>query len=769
MALDTRYIPLNFLQQYFVDIATGLPLAGGIVTFYKDQARTQLKDIFQISGTPPNYTYTALPNPLTLSANGTFVDASGNDISVYAFPYDSAGAVELYFVTVYSNLAVFQFSREGLPNTGTQSVSDLGSVVNYVPNGQFLLHNNIMSAVVADIGKVTQAVTVVAPGGWTFERAPGATSTDFVKFTNFGSYITNPPESPRFSIDISCTSTGTGSGIKGLRLKFKDVNKFASDTQFYTLSFFAKNNSGSSADITMRIIKYYGAGGSPTDTIDIPAGGKVITNSWLPYNVQFVFGNNTGKTIGSAGDDYVQIEFGLKPDDIFDLSLTDIVLLQGSVTINSFPTTTENQFTYRSMFGAGPLPTYTGDTIGLPIISTPGGFGYDTSLIGKVFASTNELPELGELQCNGTSYEYDSFSSDGIPYKRLGDKLWDSVHLVYKYGTGLSRFITRTTFATPYIRFINNDPGAVTNIVDGPGASATGFTFTPIHTGTAGYGVRAFMVSTNEFWIQNLAAGVVAGATAGTSGFTVSFPRPNENTPLSRHVTAITVGAMPGAGTYFEFDVPGVAYYVWFTVAGAGADPAVVGRTGIRVNLSGWENPPVIAEKIREALNGWQNEDVRVRPGNVITPNSYFIANSVGHSYYVWYNVNGSGSDPKPSGLIGIMVSITTAMSDAEVALQTLGSVNHKYYAVPDLRGMFLRGWDSSTLVDPDATTRYNYYIPERLGGVGSDELDDFLAHELHVGVGGTYNVEGPNAGAGPVGGRETRPINSAVNYVIKY
>src|SRR3972149_10425988 len=102
MGLDLRYIPATYFQLNFIDKTTAMPLAGGKVYFWKDQARNVAKDIFQLSGSPPNYTYTALPNPCTLNANGTFQDNSGNDIVPYFFPLDVNGSTELYFIEVYS-------------------------------------------------------------------------------------------------------------------------------------------------------------------------------------------------------------------------------------------------------------------------------------------------------------------------------------------------------------------------------------------------------------------------------------------------------------------------------------------------------------------------------------------------------------------------------------------------------------------------------------------------------------------------------------------
>ena len=118
MALDSRFVVTADLQGYFVHKDTGLPLAGGTVTFYEDENRTTLKDVYELTGTPPNYTYTQLPNPLNLSSVGTYMDDSNNDVVPYYFPYDgtpteSTGTVQLYYAVVRDANGVEQLTREG--------------------------------------------------------------------------------------------------------------------------------------------------------------------------------------------------------------------------------------------------------------------------------------------------------------------------------------------------------------------------------------------------------------------------------------------------------------------------------------------------------------------------------------------------------------------------------------------------------------------------------------------------------------------------------
>jgi len=149
MAYDLSHVPLNELQTIFLDKDTGLPLSGGIITFYKDAARTEKKEIFHLHGSYGFYEYVSLPNPSTLSAVGTFVDENGNDVVPYAYPYDSEGNQELYYITVESSDGRPQFTREAVPwnPSSTTPIIVTTDNINYVKNGQF---NNLNPEILTD-------------------------------------------------------------------------------------------------------------------------------------------------------------------------------------------------------------------------------------------------------------------------------------------------------------------------------------------------------------------------------------------------------------------------------------------------------------------------------------------------------------------------------------------------------------------------------------------------------------------------------------------
>jgi microcystin-dependent protein len=106
-------------------------------------------------------------------------------------------------------------------------------------------------------------------------------------------------------------------------------------------------------------------------------------------------------------------------------------------------------------------------------------------------------------------------------------------------------------------------------------------------------------------------------------------------------------------------------------------------------------------------------------------------------------------------------------------------------FNLPDLRGMFLRGVNGSesdtNFWDPDAALRTNRFLGGNVGNtVGSVQQDQFRSHTHTYEGGGSQVNPGnpPAAGSGypsgsyptsSAGGHETRPINTYVNYIIKY
>jgi len=202
MALDERYITDTTLEPLFVDKLTGLPLANGLVYFWEDDQRNTPKPVYQLSGAPPNYTYTALPNPIHLSAVGTFQNAGQDNIAVYYYPYDADGNVELYYVEVFSadDMVVPQFVREAWPNVvGSLDPANgggNGGFSNQLSNPQFVdvLFDTTTGLTITYSGNST-TTQEIAPGWFLKATHAGAGSitVNRLDITGTQNIQTNPP------------------------------------------------------------------------------------------------------------------------------------------------------------------------------------------------------------------------------------------------------------------------------------------------------------------------------------------------------------------------------------------------------------------------------------------------------------------------------------------------------------------------------------------------------------------------------------------------
>jgi hypothetical protein len=813
MGLDLHYIPAAYLQQYFVDKDTALPLAGGIVTFYEDSSRTTLKPMYQISGIPPNYTYTPLANPMILSSVGTFEDGSGNDIVPYFYPYDLLGNTDLYYITVESADSILQFTREGQPNVGVETTA-MTDVKNYIENGQFYLHDDIIATSTNDYGEITQEDTDIAPGLWQFNRSSTSTASDFVTFEEFTSWTTDPAGNPQWSVKLRCIIPDLTDIFKRLnyRLNSYNVNTFSSDTQQYTFSFAAQSNI-SAATVTFSVFKNYGSGGS-ADTDDVKAT-FVILPGYHIYTTSFTFNNNNGKILGDGN--HTSLHINLPTDNVFDINFTNFLLAQGDITVNDYPVTTNNEFNYRSMYANMQFAT-DGSDYYLPLVKTPQGLIVDLSGIGEIKTSVNLATYNGWQICDGTQLRTEDYWSCGVPNSRLFNILYDSAARITRYGTG-SSYVSAYTDATNSgnaLLITTNAAGTVTNTSDG--AIPTGFDFYVAHTGSSGYEVKAYTRSSNIFYLvtdQN--AVYISGQDwkyvqyhdyspiPMPTGFTKTMLYVGTyDTPAIERNT-VTAGGAPLAGTYGVFQIIPLANktdatawgYWWYTVDGSGSDPAPSDRTylySVRINIRSTDTVRIVNETTRMSLNGWHVSHIEAKAGSTVTAGSYFNFSTLTTSYYVWYKVDGVGSDPAVVGKTGIEVDILSTDTSLTVSQKTQIAINSVYYAVPNYEGMFLRGYDPNSTVDEGSGIRWSL-VPGIYGpSAGTSQFTTNKVHHHNIwkqsggentgtlaptveGIDSQYNMMlERNLGADHTelpaeldDSYEARPPNTVVYYYIKY
>lgn len=797
MGLNSNYVIAPSLEMYFVNKDTGLPLTNGYVIFYKDNARSIPKPVYQLSGTPPNYSYTVLPNPSYLSAVGTFQDASGNDIIPYYLPYDSTlKNIELYYIEVYDSNGVLQFTREGWPNTVSDNITSDQDVTNFVPNGQFLAHLDIPAIALNNniAGQVYQTVTTIAQGGWSFERQNNS-ATDLITFLEYPT-TTSPSGNPRYAVQVKTTSTGVES-FKDLRLKFPSVNSFASDTQPY--NFYFEGASITAGDIIgcqIVLIKNFGTGGSPTTETPIATFTLNGSNNIKGFNTPILFHTNAGKSIPS-NDDFIQIAIRFPNNTSFTAVLTDFAITVNDEPLTSFPTQTNAQQLAPSTAGWMPTPNPDGSDMYLPIKLGPNGYFADISEVGDIVNKTTDGDFVdsistisNELLCDGKGYITSEYSPLGIPYSRLQSRL-------FNYGDTLNvpRFGTGPNFITAYLMNGANQKIILTNnklgTQDDPdnGTSSPGFNFVEGYTGHAtGFDYVGYVNGVGFITAKCKTVGVpLAALVDGGVGYATAMnPTDIRNTASTFYywdLTSVTAASLANTGLqgkFFQFSNITTQYHMWFNLTDetnpAGAPAGAMG-TQIKVHLDSDLNAIDVSKVISNVLSAHKIFYITFVAASTIPSSSWwsYSANSV--NYYVWYNKDGTGIDPAPTGKTGIQVDIITSDTAIQVAAATKKAINSYSFATPDAQGLFLRGYDPDSEWDVNTNRFSNVNDLLTAPSIGDFELDEIYSHRhsylgesVNSAAGGTPTLKLSAASETDfTGGLESRPVNMAVNFAIKY
>lgn len=809
---DSRFICSSDIDSYFVNKLTGAPLSNGKVYFYQDENRTVLKPVYQLSGSPPNYSFSVLPNPLDLSIVGTY-DYLGNNIAIYYFPYegtpdDSDGTLQLYYVTVEDEDGLEQLVRDAWPPNIADGITPGGNEGsrNFIPNGQFLTHTQIVGTStppVESIGSVD--IQYIAQGGWSFRRTTGGASQFNNSFSELSGSVAGLNDFPRNAFNFICTSFSAGDQVRDLCIEWEDTNKFSAGnpegSQSYTYFFAAESLDSNSYTFDVRLIRNFGTGGTPSPYTDESIGTVVITPSYSYYNINIASIPEAAGSYGTNGDDYILIALR-GPNSSWAIQVTDFGFFPGTQQLDVYPTQTDGDMITRSIFGWTDIPEYDATNLYLPAVLTPKGMKWDDSQIGKyeewsyiwdygTYGAVN--PDTNVILCNGSSYFADEYSPLGIPYARLQSKIIDTGTNLPIYGTGLD-FVTGYTpsASTALFYLVTNQEGAQTNTANG--ATSTGFTFSTPITGNDTYGINANVVELgNTVYTYDLLAGAVTNsANTGTSGLTVVQ---SVNAPNMHARFLVGVSILPSAGTYFTFDTVSLgACYAWFTVNGVGVNPAV-GGTAIVVPLLSTFTVNDTAAAIRNALAGFQVSYVTAVAASGMTAGSYFTFHSDGNAYIPWYKIAGAGTEPGTTGR-KILVTLSGAETALQVAQATINAVNYTKFAVPNMKAVIKRSLNLGDLKIPSDSAyeqrfTFNNNFDSSSYGLGSYEYQEIEQHR-HVyekvtnvirGVNvapvdafvpgdfdGVPNFENADTSIIPsVGGAEVRPFNMYVNTVIRY
>lgn len=338
-------IAAPILQDYLTD-KDGTPMAGGTITCYQDNSRTTLKNWYYQSGTPGNYTYIRLPNPLTLSAAGTICDINGVDTIPFFYPYSELdeAVVEPYYITIVNYAQTNQITRANfpfLPPAGNNPTSG-NSFDNYIINNEFWRNIGTMS--------LTNVLSqVVAPSQHDGFNMPDITfvknitgGIDTVTFTKFP--LTTTPIltgdiTPEYYLNHTCSNTPTGETQKGYYFPISlHVNTLASVP--FTATIQGENVGGTGTGqnvINLYVYQFTGTG--TTSPPPILIGSISLTTAWQKYEFTSVFPSTAGLTLGAGQDDalYLLVQMPLNMNCSINFCKPSIYLSE-TVPTNNFKT-----------------------------------------------------------------------------------------------------------------------------------------------------------------------------------------------------------------------------------------------------------------------------------------------------------------------------------------------------------------------------------------------------------------------------------------------
>jgi hypothetical protein len=185
-----------------------------------------------------------------------------------------------------------------------------------------------------------------------------------------------------------------------------------------------------------------------------------------------------------------------------------------------------------------------------------------------------------------------------------------------------------------------------------------------------------------SFRLQNNVVGNVTDSGAGDSvgaGMLSSVSKIQDGGGIGEITDINAAGATPAGldGTHFLISTTATDYYVWYDLDDGSVDPAVGGRTGIEVDIATGDSVIDIAEKTATALAVWSGgtdftTQIRLAGG------SHFLISTPRNDYYVWYNLNGTSTDPDPGppGIIGVEVGFSISDSAVDIATTTANELN---------------------------------------------------------------------------------------------
>lgn len=350
MALDPRFVPITSLNEYFVDKDTGLPMANGTLSFFRDTARVTPKPVYRLTGAPPNYEFQLLPNPVTLSAVGTVEDGANNNVIIYTLPYDNDNNIDLYYVVAKNSGLVEQWVREAIPNLSdrTDPLQEPFPVTNQIANPQFSrIFFNELGGNTYDVTGAVNEEFRIAPD-WALEvSGTGAVIVNRVLISGSENIVTSPP----YFLDVS-----VGNGITKcfLRQRMRVNSGLWSSTNEQPVGltgiFVVRNENVGQTALSLFYVESNGGSAVPVTSGSFDNSKYFLIRGSTENPIPF--SNNTNE----GNDGFIDIYFALNPSQHIRISSIQVVPVSTAIGTQTIEYDTQTSNREQALMGDYYIP-----------------------------------------------------------------------------------------------------------------------------------------------------------------------------------------------------------------------------------------------------------------------------------------------------------------------------------------------------------------------------------------------------------------------------
>lgn len=313
--MATSYVlPANIA--YYVLTKQGVPAANGFMLTKNNDTGA------------PQATYA---DPAGTIENPTLIQFGLDGAPPYPIYLKVGDGFPLYRLETYSasgeliRVATNQPSQGGTGGSGDITVNN--NVVNYFLNPQFSFWSEGDSFASSDLAVATTRIA----DEWLYTRA----TTNATLTISKGTFLPGEnlvPYSPPHYLVYNCTAAGTDTA-NYVSQRFNSVQML--NNQITTASIYASVLTlGGVSELTLVCIQNFGTGGSaevvtPIETFAIDAG-------WQPYLSVFTVPSVGGKVIGTQEDDYLELAWQFKSNQIISVGLVDACFVSGTFSSSMF-------------------------------------------------------------------------------------------------------------------------------------------------------------------------------------------------------------------------------------------------------------------------------------------------------------------------------------------------------------------------------------------------------------------------------------------------